>query len=186
MKIMDVLAGAVLFSFSLFSQATTINFEDATTSPVDNSYAAEGVIFQTGDWELSGGFGPTSPPNFAFSLSGTGYMNVIGGFTNSLVFSYGAFADSIINIFDGLNGTGSILGSLALPGGNSNAFTFVSVGFSGTALSAAIVSGQGQFGWDDLQFSNDQGDIPIPATLPLLGLGLAALAYNRKKQKRYS
>ncbi|MCB1690637.1 MAG: hypothetical protein KDI33_19220 [Halioglobus sp.] len=187
MKIRATFAGAVLFSFSLFAQANLINFDEpGITNPVDNFYAADGVIFQTGDWIVGNGFGQTSQPNFAFSSSGTGYMNIIGGFTNSLDFTYGAFVDSTVNIFDGLNGTGSILGSISLPGGNQNSFTFVSLGFSGTALSAAIVSAQNQFGWDDVQFSKGQKDIPIAATLPLLGLGLAALGYNRRKQKRYS
>jgi hypothetical protein len=185
MKILALSLGTVLFWCSLFAHSTVINFDDPGLTPlnaVDAFYSAEGVIFETNTWWVLGGLGETSAPYMAYSGNETGYMNVLGGFTDVLAFSYGAISDTTVNIFDGLNGTGTVIGSLDLPANNPFAFDHVSISFSGLAFSVAIVGTQSNFGWDDVQFSNNQREMPVTATIPLFGIGVAALMLCQRKR----
>jgi len=183
MKFRSSFIGAALFSFSLFANAITIDFDAITTSSlVDDFYSSEGVFFETGNWAAETGFGQTSQPNLAVMIGDAGYMNVTGGFEGSLSFTYGVFTDSTVNIFDGLNGTGSLLASVLLVANDPNNFDLAQINFDGVAQSAAMQSdGPGQFGWDDVTFTRAGLSVPEPATLALLGLGLAVLGISKCK-----
>jgi len=140
------------------------------------------------DWRVIGGLpgiGPSSPPLFAMPQYGTGWVNILGGFTDSFSFSYGTLSSTAtVSIFDDLYGTGTLLASIDLPAQEASSFAPVTIRFSGTAYSVAVATSPLSFGWDDLQFSNRQQGVPAPATLVLLGVGLAAFGLCRKQRDR--
>ncbi|MDP5031707.1 hypothetical protein [Paraglaciecola sp.] len=172
MKYKNIVLGAALMACSFLSQATLIDFDSlAANDMVDDFYSAENVQFQAGDWLASSGFGETSAPNFATSLSGIGYVNILDGFTDEITFTYGAFVDSIVNIFDGADGTGNLLGSINLVANDITSFDFASLAFSGVGYSISIASQSGVFAWDDLAFSNIQA-VPAPSILAIFSLGI--------------
>jgi hypothetical protein len=93
---------------------------------------------------------------------------------------YGVFTDSSVNIFDELNGTGNLLGSVLLAANDPYNHEFAQVNFSCVAQSVSMQSqSNGAFEWDNVTFSGSA--IPEPATLALFGLGLAALGIGKRK-----
>ena len=170
------------------ANAAVITFDEVGIGAnVDNFYNGGGgpnlgAAFQTGDWVVITGFGQTSQPNFAFSNSGLGFFNIAAGFTGALSFTYGAFTNFTATVFDGLNGTGTALGSISLAANNVNAFDLVTISFSGTGQSFAISGGGAQFGFDDVTF-NEPGAVPEPASWALMiaGFGLVGSAMRRRK-----
>jgi hypothetical protein len=175
-------AGIVINFDTITTGATVDNYYNGGQDSVGETGPNFGVVFQTGDWQTITGYGETSQPNLAFSRSGTGVVDVAGGFTGQLSFTYGAFSATTVNIWDGLNGTGNQLASGELPGNNPFAFSPASIPFNGTAHSISIAGGQAQFGWDDVQLTA----VPEPSTLALLSMGSVGLAgyIGRRRSKK--
>ena len=110
----------------------------------------------------SGNFGnEPSPSTTAYFVSGPGdIMNVPAGFTTGFSFFYTSVSfDGTVTVYDGLNGTGNVLASLALPslgvgpGDPNGAFSnwaAVGVSFSGMAKSANFSGVADQIGFDDI------------------------------------
>lgn len=170
--------------------AQVLTFDEITTgAPVNSFYNGGGgpnygVDFLAGDWVTASGFGQTSQPNLAYSNSGAGYFNVASGFTGSLSFTYGAFTDFTGTVYDGLNGTGTSLGTIFLSANDTSAFSSVSLAFLGTARSFMISGGAAQFGFDDVTI-NAVSAVPEPSTWAtmILGFGFVggALRYRRRR-----
>lgn len=173
--------------------ATVITFDEpGIGSAVDAFYNGGGgpnlgADFLAGDWVVSTGFGQTSQPNFAFSQSGSSYLNIASGFTSIFSFNYGAFSNFTATVYDGLNGSGTALGSISLAANNVNTFSPVAINFSGIGRSFAISGNANQFGFDDVTFNDDvSGAVPEPATwaLMLVGFGLVGGAMRRRQAVR--
>lgn len=173
LKIFKPFIGACLLAASFFAQGTLIHFDDLpTNSLVDDAYISDGVDFLTGDWVAATGFGETSGPNFAFSQSGNGSVNISNGFINQLNFTYGAFSTANVSLFSDVNGMGSLLVSSILSANNAaNSFDSISIDFTGVARSIVIQGNAGDFAWDDLMFTAVPA-ISEPSILVLFGLGL--------------
>ena len=188
-------AALVALALAASAQAQTINFDALTTgATVDKYYAGGidsfgetgpdyGIAFTLGDWSVQSGFGETSQPNFAYSISGGGAMDSFGGMTNHVAFSYGAFSNTTVNIYSGLDGGGSLLASYVLTANDPSHFDFVSLDFAGTAHSVQIAGGGSQFGWDDIGFGTT-GSVPEPASWALMlgGFGLVGGAMRRRQR----
>lgn len=179
MLIKKMFLSTILMAISLISHAGVINFDDINTNELVNGfYLSEGVQFQTDDWLVSTGFGETTAPNFATSLSGGGAVNFIQGFSGQLTFSYGAFVDSVVSIYDGQNGTGNVLATLSMSINDITNFDFVSLSFSGIGYSAVFQSQPGTLAIDDLAFTAPQ-QVPTPPIIAVFLLGGAVLFLNR-------
>lgn len=137
-----------------------------------------------------GGLGdPNSQLGALFFLSGSNtYVNVPAGFTTGFSFNYTAINFSgAVNVWSGLNGTGSLLATLNLPttpsgpcpgyGAGFCPFFPIGVSFAGTAQSIDFGGVANQIVFDDVTFgSATPGSTPEPGTLIMFGSGVIGMA----------
>jgi len=171
--------------------------------PVGNFYAGLGIDFSTATLAIidsdAGGDGnianEPSPDTVMFFL-GTNevILNVAAGFTTGFSFFYSSYTDASVRIWDDVNGGGNLLASLPLRGqynencvGDPTGFycnwTAEGVLFNGVAKSVDFVGEPDRVAFDDITFgTNRPGEVPEPASLALLGLGLAGLGMARRRR----
>ncbi|MEI6099741.1 MAG: PEP-CTERM sorting domain-containing protein [Burkholderiales bacterium] len=197
------IAAAALFGAAPAFAATPflVDFESSwgAGTPVDNTYSAIGVTFtnllgiSNGD-----GLGPLvggdyyknapSPLGTAFvQLDGatntTSYMNVAGGVAGSLTFYYSSpeAVSGAIKAYSGLDGQGTLLGSINLTATDSaySVWQQATFSFTGEALSFDLTPTAGIAAFDNI------AAVPEPETFAfmLAGLGLMG-AVIRRKQKQ--
>jgi hypothetical protein len=138
-----------------------------------------------------------SPDTILFFLSGSAVMNVLDGFDTGFSFFYTStsFAGQV-TVYDGLNATGNILATLNLPAlgsgcggdptGDFNCWDPVGVLFAGTAFSVDFSGTANFIGFDNITLGSATpggGDVPEPATLALLGLGMCAGAVRLRRRR---
>ncbi len=144
-----------------------------------------------------GGLGdPNSQRGGLFFTAGSETtMNVDAGFDTGFSFFYAAINQGgAVQVFDGLDGTGNLLATLNLSTTSSACSTsfgagfcpFVAAGvnFAGTAKSVNWGGVANQVVFDDVTFgSSNPGQVPVPGTLGIVGLGLVGLARMRRRKK---
>jgi hypothetical protein len=159
------------------------------------SFSPDALAIIDQDAGGTGNFGgEPSPDTILFFLSNTAVLNFAAGFDTGFSFFYSAINNpGSIDVYDGLNKTGSLLASLSLPttlsdGGDPNGdfspFFPVGVAFSGTAKSIDFGGTADQIGFDNITFGSATpgGQVPEPSTLFLLGIGLAGMVWIARKR----
>ncbi len=136
-----------------------------------------------------------------FFLSGSAAtMDVPAGFTTGFSFFYSAVnVGGTINVWSGLDDTGTLLTTITLPvtpsqvGSNPACtnpseffcpFVPLGVNFSGTAMSVDFGGTENQIAFDDITLgSATPGTTPEPASLGMIGLGMAALLVISRRRR---
>ena len=147
-----------------------------------------------------GGFAPGSEFGGLFFLEGDEtILNYGAGFTTGFSFVYAQpnTQGGQVRVYDGLDGTGNLLGSISLGrtsstcGGEYNAgycpFDAVGVGFGGTARSIVFAGVANYVVFDDITFGSvtpgEPGGIPEPATWAMMIMGFGLVGYSARRRR---
>lgn len=162
------------------------------------NFSASSLALVDADAGGGGNFGnEPSPSTILFFLSGgAATMNVAAGFTTGFSFYYTSSAAGFVNVYDGLNGTGTLLATINLlaniggcvgdPTGSFCTFSPIGVAFAGTARSVDFGGTADLIGFDDITLGAvvPGNPVPEPGTLALLGLGALGLGAMRRRRQR--
>ena len=195
-------ATVITLDFEGLKNLEAINgFYNGGTGSLGSSGTNYGVQFGSNSLAIidsdAGGTGnignePT-PSTVLFFLSGSAVLNYAPGFTTGFSFWYSTvnFGGSV-NVWDGLDATGNLLGSISLaalgagPGDPSGAFSnwaIGSLGFGGVAKSIDFGGTVDQVAYDNVTFGSTRPDpVPEPTTLALVGAALLAGAAVRRRK----
>jgi hypothetical protein len=143
--------------------------------------------------EIPGGPGA----NLLFFLGGTdATMNVAAGFTTGFSFFYSAVNNpGFINVWSGLDETGTLLATLALPttpndgdpgcfGTNFCPYVPINVAFAGTAESVGFGGTINQIAFADVTLGSNTPGAPEPATWAMMLLGVAGVGATLRGARR--
>ncbi|MEO8813213.1 MAG: PEPxxWA-CTERM sorting domain-containing protein [Caulobacteraceae bacterium] len=138
-----------------------------------------------------------SAPNVIFFLSGgADTMDVAAGFNTGFSFFYSSVnVPGVVNVWSGLDGTGTLLASLNLPvtptagdpgcGGQPFCPYFkAGVSFAGTAMSVDFGGTANQIAFDDITLGSANPGVPEPASWALMLLGVGAVGFGLRRQSK--
>lgn len=211
MKLIPIIAAAASIFAASSAYSFTLDFEGATSFGfVENFYnggtdseGASGINYgasfsSSGISLIDDGtleFGFSNQPSGATVLANDGtsvVLNVASGFTGQVLFFYSSRTDPVseallttVTVFDGLDGTGNIVGSASFsPNSNTNpgfnTWNLSAVGVIGTGKSVSFGANGGFIAYDDITITA----VPEPTTALLLALGVAGLALNARRQHK--
>jgi hypothetical protein len=200
-----LVASAILASsVSAMAAPTTIDFEGTGSfssisdfynggiDGVGNSGTNYGVAFSASAQSLANdelgtyfSNAPT-PGSVMFVSDGTAFLNAAQGFYGAVSLYYSSTVEALnaINIYSGLNGTGSVLGSFNLGANAQNGcsdtaychFDNVSVAFAGTGQSIGFSNTQAAY--DNVSIT----PVPEPTGYALMALGLVAVGFVARRR----
>jgi hypothetical protein len=200
-------ASPVVLTFEgVGDEANINNFYNGGTDSLGNSGPNYGVSFSgptlgliDADAGGTGNFANEPTPNtiMFFLSASSAVMNYAAGFDTGFAFFYTSSTAATVNIWSGLDATGSLLGSINLsaqyngngckgdPTGDFCNWTAIGVGFAGTAHSIDFGGTANQTGYDNITFgsSTPGNGVPEPGTWAMMitGMGLAGAMFRRRR-----
>jgi hypothetical protein len=202
---LTALAGAAIALSAPASAVTVLTFEGiADNTAVGNFYAPD-YIFSDDTLALvdadAGGGGnfanEPSPNTIMFFLNANNaVLNVPAGFDTGFSFFYTSSTAATVTVYDGLDATGNVLGTIDLdaqhtrgctgdPTGTFCNWTAIGVAFAGTAMSIDFGGTANQTGYDNITFGSDRpgGAVPEPTTWAMMIGGLALVGASMRRRK---
>lgn len=210
----------IVLTFEGVGDSASVNdFYNGGADSAGNRGINYGINFSTnslGSIDLNaGGTGnfanePSASTIVAFLSGDAATMNVAGGFATGFSFFYSSRENGLVNVYDGLNGTGNLLASLELddnidnctgdPSGLYCRFSPIGMTFDGIARSVDFGGATNNIGFDNITLGSDvpgtpsipplpgepgnPTEVPEPATLALAALALAGLGVSRRRRQR--
>jgi PEP-CTERM motif len=173
------------------------NGGSGTNYGISFSEAAHGLV----DQDAGGGGNIANEPSpntvMVFLNINNTVLNYSAGFTTGLSFFYSAGRDATARVYDGLNGTGNLLGTLSLPiqyNGNACSgdptglycnWTEAGLAFSGVARSIDFSGTENFVAFDNITLGSTTAVAPVPepTTFALMAMGLAGVGFAARRRK---
>ena len=156
-------------------------FSPNSLALIDNSLDPTG----TGNFRNA----PSGKTTLYFLSGSAATMNAAAGFNTGFSFYY---ADQIgftgtVNVYSGLNATGSLLATLSLPSTPNPYTVFVPVGvtFAGTAHSVDFGGSVNSIGFDNITINSAIPGVPEPGSIALMiGMGTTGAGFLAHRRRR--
>lgn len=162
-----------------------VSFSPSSMATIDSDAGGSGNIANE----------PSGNTVMFFTSGAAATMNVAAGFDTGLSFFYSSPSTGFVNVYSGLNATGSLLTTINLtrnldgcvgdPNGDFCRFTPVGITFSGTAHSVDFRGTVNFIAFDNITIGSEvagtPNDVPEPASVSLALIGFAALSAARRR-----
>jgi hypothetical protein len=199
-------ASIVLTFEGVGSLAAVNDFYNGGTDSAGNSGPNYGINFSgnsIGNIDSdAGGVGnfanePSPNTDLIFLSGGAATMNVAAGFDTGFSFFYSGNQPGFVDVYDGLNGTGTLLAHLDLavnwqdggctgdPTGQFCHWDPIGVSFAGTARSVDFGGAANFIGFDNITLGSatPTGSVPEPATWAMMLLGFAGIGLAMRRRR---
>lgn len=198
-------AAPITLTFEGLGDFSAINdFYNGGTDSLGNSGTNYGVQFGANSLALyeqnpqANFSGEPSPHTVMFFLTGSAVLNYAPGFDTGFSFYYTTTSfTGKVDVYSGLNKTGTLLGSIILPAlgagpDKANPYSNWKVGslaFAGTAKSIDFSGTVNQVGYDNVTFGStnpNTGTVPEPGAYATLAacLGMAPLIARMRRRRQ--
>ena len=200
-------ASTIVLDFEGVGNLASANeYYSGGTDSAGNSGTDYGISFSSTSLGLidsdAGGTGnianePSGQTGLFFLSGGAATMNVAAGFETGFSFFYSGAIDGSVQVYDGLDGTGALLASLALPaqnsigctgdpGGSYCNWTNIGVAFAGVARSVNFGGSANFIVFDDVTLGSviaGGNAVPEPGTWAMMLLGFGAIGLTLRRRK---